>query len=830
MGEIEISKIKNDSLKQLLYSIDHDPQGNKDGKINSAFEESALRGTSRNLEEFGKDLDEEGKAELKEIMGLQTSEIKTANFGAVTGNALAQPKAGTVVTSSAINSKEAEKAVKKNVKYWIKNGARPDELVSVLRDRIKDSSYQSAINDVEKVLALINATNYNSKADVKAIESKVKPQLTTKFQKEVLKELVKQAEMEQIVKEEKVLKERYDEIVKQNNGKNYGDYAEQLKKELKASKKWDESYTKEAFKLLEETDVKGYAVELIKEDIQKAPGMKDKDVRKNTKANYTDKKVKKVVDKEFKDDSKVFARKNKTEAKKAELANGLTQKQIEKEVGKDTFEILKRSYLADTPNNPHILPNGKYDLSELSDIILKRFGANYYGDRNDGDKVMAEFNNLKAELKDVLGVKEDLSDRDVKDIIKLCAFELQGRDRSAKYILDRALFGLPSAVGAAAGAAGAALLLGNKDIINYYTPAVNVAVNVTTKITAEMAQETCNVLKELGLDATFDASVEAINKIDVHIPEEYAGSIDIDHTKDFALKTAAGALACSIAINALTAAIFGGERNETSCMSVSDYDKNDPKYTDPDKFKEHFANTTQNEQKIAQMNALVDLYVAKYGDKWHEELQNEIRKAAGLGSKLNPEECRMFFRYNKPSVDVPKVEDKPEDEVKPEKQCEIKGKETPEEDTTKTYKTEAGDTWTEIWKAFYGDCLAEAAAEAGMSPERYLKRELSRRPDGTIDEKMYKSLRTSRDLPKVIKLPAKIGNCERLDGTVKKTNFKKGGRRTIDEAGYGSKKAGEVSVGNSCGGKRGHGATRQEAIADYNKKNNKNITEKDVKW
>ena len=112
MGEIEISKIKNDSLKQLLYSIDHDPQGNKDGKINSAFEESALRGTSRNLEEFGKDLDEEGKAELKEIMGLQTSEIKTATFGAVTGNALAQPKAGTVVTSSAINSKEAEKQLR----------------------------------------------------------------------------------------------------------------------------------------------------------------------------------------------------------------------------------------------------------------------------------------------------------------------------------------------------------------------------------------------------------------------------------------------------------------------------------------------------------------------------------------------------------------------------------------------------------------------------------------------------------------------------------------------------------------------------------------------
>ena len=157
MGEIEISSVKNESLKQLLNSIDQDPQGDKNGKINSAFEESALRGTANNLEEFGKELDEEGKLELKEIMGLQTSQSAV-----VTSNAIAQQGATSVTGVAAISSKEAQNSVKKNLEYWVKNGARPNEVMQVLRERIQDSSYRAALNDVENVLKLVIATQYNS--------------------------------------------------------------------------------------------------------------------------------------------------------------------------------------------------------------------------------------------------------------------------------------------------------------------------------------------------------------------------------------------------------------------------------------------------------------------------------------------------------------------------------------------------------------------------------------------------------------------------------------------------------------------------------------------
>ena len=95
--------------------------------------------------------------------------------------------------------------------------------------------------------------------------------------------------------------------------------------------------------------------------------------------------------------------------------------------------------------------------------------------------------------------------------------------------------------------------------------------------------------------------------------------------------------------NKLWALALGGDKKEQSVISISDYDINDPKYTDAEQYKEYIATIYKDTPTKAEaFQKLVDHYQAQYGDEWHTHYWQELREMAGLGSKLNPDECGMI--------------------------------------------------------------------------------------------------------------------------------------------------------------------------------------------
>ena len=823
--DIDISKLEG-NLK--LYARLADGQDNGNEKIDTEKELSIFKGHAQTAVQNGEVTD----ADYKAVFG---SEIKTPT------PQTAKAPVSNPVTLTKKQVKDHNERVKDSVKEMVKSGVAPKDLMAKLEKEYSNSAeYKQMLDEVNYTLNLVNGTNYDSKEGVENIHKKVKAQLKQDgkwddFHKDLLDSLEKQAKTAQIYKEFKAIVAEYEsvkttmqktEVVKQN-GDNFKAYVEIVKDKLKKDKTWKESYTKEAFEQLEDYARKD-AKKLVESRLANETGATTKKgLRRELRGmNKGGDDYQNDAIQDIKTDRKVFARKHKVE-NKANALSSITADALRTELGKrgyqynfakkasahkignEIFEKLNKSYL------PTVMKeDGTYDLSKLSEEIASRVGQDYKVNLSKDDK-MSELKNIQNHLRSITG--QDFTNNETKVLINMLGFDREHKDHTPKI--------LKTAVGAVGGAA-AALSASSK-----------LNVSQAVELTIENSTIAKDIIKQLEANGVKPGVTElADGSINITVLQEYMR----DNTITNILKGAGiGALT-----NALFDIVIGDGKDEKSCMSISDYDINDPTYTDAEKYKEYVANVfKKNPEKVDALHTLVDAYKEKFGEQWHAHFQQALRDMAGVGSKLNPEECRMI-KYNKPkdvdnnnhdddNVDndhddgVHNDGDGDGDDIVPN-HCDVEMRETPETDTTFTHKVKFGDSWSEIVKAYfpnYKECFGTLEGSKGAI--RALKKALATDADGKLNNALYQKLLAGY-IPKELNIPAELGGCKRNDEG--KVQFKKPVGRPkgyMGAVGARTKTDGSVEVAD-CTGTRGKGATTEQALADLNKKTGKHYTEADI--
>ena len=822
--DIDISKLEG-NLK--LYARLADGQDNGNEKIDTEKELSIFKGHAQTAVQNGEVTD----ADYKAIFG---SEIKTPTAQT------AKAPVSNPVTLTKKQVKDHNERVKDSVKEMVKSGVAPKDLMAKLEKEYSNSAeYKQMLDEVNYTLNLVNGTNYDSKEGVENIHKKVKAQLKQDgkwddFHKDLLDSLEKQAKTAQIYKEFKAIVTEYEsvkttmqktEVVKQN-GDNFKAYVEIVKNKLKKDKTWKESYTKEAFEQLEDYARKD-AKKLVESRLANETGATTKKgLRRELRGmNKGGDAYQNDAIQDIKTDRKVFARKHKVE-NKANALSSITADALRTELGKrgyqynfakkasahkignEIFEKLNKSYL------PTVMKeDGTYDLSKLSEEIASRVGQDYKVNLSKDDK-MAELKNIQNHLRSITG--QDFTNNETKVLINMLGFDREHKDHTPKI--------LKAAVGAVGGAA-AALSASSK-----------LNVSQAVELTIENSTIANDIIKQLEANGVKPGVTElADGSINITVLQEYMR----DNTITNILKGAGiGALT-----NALFDIVIGDGKDEKSCMSISDYDINDPTYTDAEKYKEYVANVfKKNPEKVDALHTLVDAYKEKFGEQWHAHFQQALRDMAGVGSKLNPEECRMI-KYNKPKdVDNNNHDDNVDndhddgvhndgdgdgDDIVPN-HCDVEMRETPETDTTFTHKVKFGDSWSEIVKAYfpnYKECFGTLEGSKGAI--RALKKALATDADGKLNNALYQKLLAGY-IPKELNIPAELGGCKRNDEG--KVQFKKPVGKPkgyMGAVGARTKTDGSVEVAD-CTGTRGKGATTEQALADLNQKTGKHYTEADI--
>ncbi len=699
--DIDISKLEG-SLK--LYARLADGNGNGNEKIDTEKELSIFKGHAQTAVQYG----EVKEADYKAVFG---SEIKTP------APQTAQAPVSNPVTLTKKQVKDHKARVKDSVKEMVKSGVAPKDLMAKLEKEYSNSAeYKQMLDEVNYTLNLVNGTNYNSKEDVENIHKKVKAQLKQDgkwddFHKDLLDSLEDQAKTAQISKEFKTLVAEYEsvkatmqktEVVKQN-GDNFKAYVDIVKDKLEKNKTWKESYTKQAFDQLEDYAKKD-AKHLVESRLANETGATTKKgLRKELRGmNKGGDAYQNDAIQDIKTDRKVYARKHKVE-NKANALSSITADALRTELGKrgyqynfakkasahkignEIFEKLNKSYLPTVRKE-----DGTYDLSKLSEEIASRVGQDYKVNLSKDDK-MSELKNIQNHLRSITG--QDFTNNETKVLINMLGFDREHKDHTPNI--------LKTAAGVIGGAAAA---LSSTSKLN---------VSQTVAMTIEDTQVAQDIIKQLEASGVQPGVTElADGSISITVLQEYMR----DSTITDILKGAG--------IGVLTSALFdvviGNGKDEKSCMSISDYDINDPTYTDAEKYKEYVANVfKKNPEKVDALHTLVDAYKEKFGDQWHAHFQQALRDMAGVGSKLNPEECRMI-KYNKPIDDKPvKPPVNPDGTVQPPQQDTVpptnpeNNPEVPEakENCQVEYKEDIKMTdsakfeWKNIVKMYYGNCL-----------------------------------------------------------------------------------------------------------------------------
>ena len=822
----DISKLTG-RLQQLAYDADADRSGRIDTETEySIFKDRAYVDCTEGAL---------AKEDFKNIFGYEPStgvvveevvapakettvpEAETNPETVTAPKTVTTPK--TVITPVAVSKKEAkrdEAKIKDAVKDMVKQGVTPQEIMNELKSSYTNPQFASIINEVQEVLNIVNATNYNSKDDVKKIHDTAKKSLKAAgkwdgFHKDVLAALEDQAEANQIDKEFKVLLGKYKEVKAACDNKglapNFSEYVKIVKDEVKGQK----SYTKEALDQLEDW-ARREAMSVAEDRLEASQGTSKRRIRKELRdQNTAGDAYQNDAIQDLKTERRIFARRNKAEARGEALSHlnkesliselgkrgyqyNFVKKAAAHKIGRNIYDKLKSKYLEKIKNE-----DGTYDLSKLQDDLLNYVGQDYKVNQSKKDEdQMSEMFNIKVRLKDL--TDEDFTDNETKVLLNVLGFEREHKDHFPKL--------------------GKAIVNGIGGAIAGFTSVgeIRQSQNVTLTVEQNASKALMDQLDKAGVQ--YSTTELTKGKVEIQIFQEQI-------VRPGVINALRGA-GIGVLTSAMLDIILGNKRDEKSCFSVSDYNKDDPTYTDPEKYKKHFANTTKNKAKSDAMNTLVDAYVEKYGENWHSELHNTILKTAGIGSKMNPEECRVL-RFQKPEAKPP-VKPEQETPVKTEQDTPVKTEQEgkPEQcgvditDDTYTYRRRGGDTWGEIVRAYY-PCLED---EKGLSGAiRALKIALATDENGKLNRATYQALLKGTDLPKTMDLPAKIGDCKRVDNAqVKKVKVHGGGRARIQHVGYT-----QYTATDGCDDRqKATGRTAKEAMTNLKKKTGKTyINEKD---
>ena len=723
----DISKITNSKLLALAKEVD-EKNGNKNDKLDgdevSIFTDKARNGLAIEGAGYLED-------DISTVLGLEKQAVNPT------------PVATNPIVESKKDGKKERAEVKDTVKELVKQGISPEELVKALKDekygRLTNPKYANEIAEVEYVLNAVGT--YNSKEDVEKIHDKVKKQLKAdgkwdSFHKDLLDSLEKQAEAKQIDKEYRALVKDYnkekDGSATKGAAQNFEGYYKAV--ESKVDKK--KSYTKEALKKLKEfaqDDAKSSVVDRM----EATTSTGKMGIRSELRKQAGDDDFQKDAIQDLKTERKIIAREHKVNNKIKELSS-VSGEELKKQLGEmgnqynfakklfsrkrianNIYDKLDKSYLPKVKK-----ADGNYDLSELAQVLKDHIGADYKVNQSKSkDPKMSEVENIRSALNDL--THEDFTDNEIGVLVNLFDFKREHVDRTPN-VLKAIGHGVTGAMGGAFGSAA------SSDQLNV-TQCVNLKFD-----SAAMADDIIKELDKQGIE--YSKTSLTNGKLSIKILQQ----VSIDDRLSNILVSTLGGAALGVLTSAMTDIIFGNEKDEKSCYSVSDYqpkkevykrdekgnlikDKNgkfvtelveNTTYTKPEEYKKHFANTTKNPEKIQAMNTLVDAYVKKYGDNWHSELHQAIIRMAGTGSKLNPEECKMMKFHEpvepqaqKPSTEPDAPEQKPtvpptEEPTVPEakEDCHVEYREDIKMADSNKY------TWNQIVNMYYSNCLGSHTA------------------------------------------------------------------------------------------------------------------------
>ncbi len=600
---LDISKITNAELQKLAYKHDGDNNNVLNAEEFAIFKQEALQQDGINPEDFN------------QAMGLYKTEVAVATEPTVQEPSKKERKAAKKALESRQNDiKDDIKALiegEKDARLGEDSRVSLNNLISKLQAKNTNSDYAEVIADVQEVVNFVNG-KFNNKKEVEALEKKIKKNPDfNKFQKDLAEKMVELAKREQINKEAEVLVGIYEEIkADKNNAQNFTGYLNKVKTEMESRNLKDVSYySDEAFKALEEVviqDIKEVSKNKRKEMIREgAEHDSENDVKDAILDSLpeTDKLARKVVKKE-KDINGVTGRWLDRD-RRAEDLEKITEKELRKELGDELFNILNRNYLHTKKNE-----DGTYNVRDLSDKMFERVGYDVWMNMSD-DTQMSELQGVKNELKVLTG--RDLSDKDIKKIMKLVHIKKEPKDRNFVRAVKDSI--IPGLAGAIAGASAYSKL----DVTQ------RVRLNMDSSTATDMIAQ----LKAAGINPS--TSVNEDGTITVTVLQKVLQD-------NRALAALAGA-GIGVLTGTIANLIFGMENNEKSCISIADFDLTDERYTNIDNY-EKYIRETQPEAKADLVVALAKTFKEEYGDDWAKEYDSMLKKFAGRGSVLNCLELR----------------------------------------------------------------------------------------------------------------------------------------------------------------------------------------------
>ena len=501
MTNIDISKLTGD-WKIWAQEADYknsDINTRDDNWINSAFEEDFIKYKAK---EAGK-TDEE----INAIFGADFSKTRTETTTQQTKTA-EQTNAVTSTNSTVEPSKKVKEVMETSAITNLANafsgavvmadnkGVSWNDMVSIVAeqaDKLAQNNqlldvgyYKSLIQPMRDVAQALGTKTFNSKEDIEKLYDEVKDSIKSNkkdqfkdFKLNVLKQFVVVAETFQKQKELEDIRQEYDTLRKTMS-------REDAMKSIKKNSKFDGSYYKDLVHNFEKTVV-------MTEARNEAWAAMDKQKGNTELTSY--RKVRKAAKEELGDNHDKYTRKafrgELSTADRLKFETSATKAKgrsvgIENKVAVQTAKEYTFEELADTVKNDANVQsllqgglitkndNGTYDIKPLAAKIRDRVGADLVANKQKKDYYpYSEVANLVNQIAADTGAQ--LSDKEVKKLIKLCGFKIEGKNW-VKIALDSAVDTFAPALGMAAGVALSSPKLtghGVQDVTLPYTATVN---------------------------------------------------------------------------------------------------------------------------------------------------------------------------------------------------------------------------------------------------------------------------------------------------------------------------------------------------------------------
>lgn len=742
---LDISKISNALLKELAKTHDKDDNEKLEGNELTLFE--------ADVEAIKESI---SKEDFEQVMGLyKTNPITTTEAEPVTDK---------------MTPKQQKKWNKAEEKEFLRQlhdlaGAKVkrEALAEILGERISNPELREAVADVYKLMPEYSSVRDINKKHDSVVKKMEAADIKDDLHMDILKELETMAENRQKGVAYAAINDLFMQAVEDDQKKGVKRTEEavmkEIKEKLKDEKKFKKEY-REMFKTYENDSIMREARRTISQAIYgELDETKWRKVRKGAKEALQDSKEwdkytkKALTGQKFGDaisGKKSYGRiASENQARENNVRKHIKQStsDIMSSMGNkmDVFVALKEAGLVKQ------LENGDWDLSELSEIIGTQVGADNRLNRHAKiDKAISEKLRLTGKLS-VASKLSSLTEDEAKKLIKLCGYEIEGKDWGRALL--GGLFGF--AIGAGAGAGAAATNPQQKVIIGGDTIENNINLDLKGNFDAGQIP---------GLPKGSDViTTETGVLIKIHQLIQYPDKIlELSkHVGATALKTGL--------VGAALGFLQGMEDKGEVPVSVTQFGETD--------IKDYVKRLYKETPEYADALSLLAQSFVENG-KWDvEAYKNFLNVAAGDGGKLNRDELVGALKriYAKKPVEETAEQGGVEegDDGDGDQDCSAIVSSTTTDPTTKetdityTHERQYGDTWKGIVEAYYPDLVKSCGGLYGKDGAiKRLQRELCTDKNGVFDSKKFKDLISRNNLPEKIKLPSVIDDAKRQTNKV----------------------------------------------------------------